>query len=319
LSDHEPPNAPDASNQALLAALKRLLSPLATLAVSRGLPHAAVDELLRQTFVQAAFDAHPDLAAHRRSSRVSAATGLHRREVQRLLAAPDQPHKASRSVSAEVFTRWRGDKAYQAADGTPCALPRIGPAPSFEHLAQSITRDVHTRTVLEELLRLQVVAWDEASDTVTLRRDGFVPSQDAARMAAFLADNAGDHVQAAVDNMLQGGRRHFEQAIYADGLSAASVAEFKALVDVQWRGLLGAMVPALQAMVERDERATSDASKHRVRLGLYAFDAVDPPLATAPPAPATTPKRKQSLRTTRPTTTKASAPRVSAKAVKGKP
>jgi Family of unknown function (DUF6502) len=277
VSDTASPTDPDASNQALLAALKRLLSPLATLAVSRGLPHAAVDELLRQAFVQAAYDAHPDLAAHRRSSRVSAATGLHRREVQRLLAAPDQPHKTSRSVSAEVFTHWRSDKAYQTSDGTPYALPRMGPAPSFEHLAQTVTRDVHPRTVLEELLRLQVVDWHQASDTITLRHDGFVPSQDAARMAAFLADNAGDHVQGAVDNMLQGGRRHFEQAVYADGLSAASVTEFKALVDVQWRGLLGAVVPALEAMVERDEKTKDDAVKHRVRLGLYGFDAEDPP------------------------------------------
>ncbi len=315
MSDNASPSDPDAANQALLAALKRLLSPLATLALSRGLPHAAVDELLRQAFVQAAFDAHPDLAAHRRSSRVSAATGLHRREVQRLLTTPDQPHQTSRSVAEEVVAHWRGDKAYRTSDGTQRALPRVGPKPSFEHLAQTVTRDVHPRTLLEELLRLQGVTWDQASDTVTLRREGFVPSQDAARMAAFLADNAGDHVQGAVDNMLQGGRRHFEQAVFADGLSAESVAEFKALVDVQWRALLGTMVPKLEAMVERDRKGQEDARTHRIRLGMYGFDADVAPLAV--PALAT---RKRALRAPSTRVAKAQAPgRLPSKATRGKP
>ena len=38
----------------------------------------------------------------------------------------------------------------------PRALPRVGPAPSFESLAQEVTRDVHPRALLEELLRLKL-------------------------------------------------------------------------------------------------------------------------------------------------------------------
>ena len=54
------------------------------------------------------------------------------------------------------------------------ALPRQGAAPSFESLAQEITRDVHPRSLLDELCRLGLATWDEAGDTVALSREAFV-------------------------------------------------------------------------------------------------------------------------------------------------
>ena len=44
--------------QALQEALRRLLLPMAQLGVARGLPYAAVEELFKQAYVQAAGDAH---------------------------------------------------------------------------------------------------------------------------------------------------------------------------------------------------------------------------------------------------------------------
>ncbi|HEY0821857.1 MAG TPA: hypothetical protein VGD46_23985 [Rhizobacter sp.] len=76
-----PASAPDVS--AVLAACRALLTPLAELAIARGLHHADLDELLRAAFVDAALAAHPDVTPHRAVSRVSTATGLHRREVSR--------------------------------------------------------------------------------------------------------------------------------------------------------------------------------------------------------------------------------------------
>ncbi|HVQ04857.1 MAG TPA: hypothetical protein VMT14_15155, partial [Burkholderiaceae bacterium] len=47
--------------EALLAALRRVLEPLAELAVQRGLSYAPIEELVRRAFVGAADAAHPDL------------------------------------------------------------------------------------------------------------------------------------------------------------------------------------------------------------------------------------------------------------------
>jgi hypothetical protein len=159
---------------------------------------------------------------------------------------------------------------YRGTDGRPRPLPRLGPAPSFETLAQAITRDVHPRSLMDELLRLELALLDDATDTVTLAGVGFVPSGDRARLLGFLSDNVGDHLQAGVDNVL-GARRHFEQAVFADGLSEASVQAIRSLMAPQWQQLLAALVPALEARVAADAD-TPMADQRRIRIGLFAYD-----------------------------------------------
>ena len=75
------------------------------------------------------------------------------------------------------------------------------------------------------------------------------------------------------------------------------MAEFRTLMREQWRALLATMVPALEAMVARDELPASAAdapaatdvteaaaapTRHRVRLGLYTHSR---PLADAAVTP----------------------------------
>jgi hypothetical protein len=293
----EPRPAPDAASReqdALLAALRAVLGPLARLAVSRGLPYAAMEETLKLSVVQAAAAANPGVPLQRGVSRITAATGINRREVTRLvelLLADDGSAAAvapmARSLSAALYTHWMSTPAYRGSDGQPLTLPRQGPAPSFETLAQEITRDVHPRSLLDELLRLQMARLDEANDTVSLAGEGFVPSGDRARLLGFLADNVGDHLQAGVDNVL-GPRKHFEQAVFADGLSAQSVQAVRALIAPQWQQLMRSLVPQLEALVAADETIPL-AEQHRVRIGLFAFDDRTPDARAAaaqPGAPA---------------------------------
>ena len=291
-----PEAGPGAEQQALHEALSALMASVARLGVARGLSYAAVEQMLRLAFVQAAARAHPGLPEHRKVSRISTTTGINRREVTRLVrqqvraAAP-----ASRSLASEVFTHWRSQPPYRGADGEALTLPRLGPAPSFETLAQSVTRDVHPRSLLDELCRLGLARWDEATDEVTLTRETFVASGDLARQLGYLGDNVGDHLRAAVDNVLGGDDRlHFEQAVYADGLSAASIASVRPAVSAQWRALMQTLVPALQARVEADA-ALRDEPLGRLRVGLYTYHegaapAPTPPERKPPPARA---RRKQ--------------------------
>jgi Family of unknown function (DUF6502) len=291
----------DASNPnaALQAALARLLAPLAQLVVAKGLPYAALDEMLRSTVVATAHAAHPGLPEHRRASRVSAATGLNRREVNRLLeqqqaaARQDQPAASPRSPAAMVFAHWRATAAYRTRAGAPRVLPRTGDAPSFESLAHDVTRDVHPRALLEELLRLKLATHDTARDTVALAKDNFVPRGDAERMVQWMGANVGDHLAGAVANLLGRKPEHAEQAIAAEGLTAASVAQVRPLLHAHWQRLTDELVPLLERLIEQDaaQNNADDPNTHRVRFGLYAFDTAP---ATAPvhDAPADNPPRR---------------------------
>ena len=280
-------------NQALQEALAGLMASVARLGVARGLPYAAVEEMLRLAFVQAAARAHPGLPEHRKVSRISTTTGLNRREVTRLVQQREKgPAPRSRSLPSEVFTHWRTQPPFCGADGQPLPLPRQGPAPSFETLAQAITRDVHPRSLLDELLRLGLASWDENADTVTSAREAFVPQGDSVRMLGFLGDNVGDHLNAAVDNVLSDNRLHFEQAVFADGLSAASIDSIRPAVRAQWQALLQALVPALEARVEADA-ATEPAPQGRLRVGLYTYQEGAAAPSPAPATVAVRAKRKQ--------------------------
>ncbi len=266
-----PESATDAEPQALQDSLHAVLAPLAQLAVAQGLPYAALEGALKQAVVQAAAAVHPQLAPQRSVSRISTATGINRREVTRLVQAGAAAPRRPRSLASALFAHWLSDPAYLDAQGAPRVLPRLGAAPSFETLAQAITRDVHPRSLLDELLRLKLAALDEAADRVALLRGGFVPRGDRQRMLGYLSDNVGDHLRAAVENLLADGSRHFEQAVFADGLSAQSVQQLRTLIGPQWKALLEALVPPLERWVEQDARQP-DAPRHRVRIGLYAFD-----------------------------------------------
>jgi hypothetical protein len=277
-----------AEQRALLRACRAVLSPLARLAVGHGLTFAVLAEVLKQGFVHAARAAHPGVAAHRAVSRVSTTTGLNRREVTRLMQRADGEVPVSPSPATQAFTRWLSDPAFRGPDGAPMVLRIQGAAPSFETLANSITRDVHPRTLLEELSRLGLARAD-AEGRVHLLHTAFVPRADRERMLAFLGANVGDHLSAAVSNVLGDGSRHFEQALFADELSAESLAEAKTLITEQWRELLHTLAPRLQALIDADKAAGRPADQ-RLRIGLFAFTdamhpAVDPPGST-PSSPA---------------------------------
>jgi hypothetical protein len=185
-----------------------------------------------------------------------------------------------------VFAHWRADPAYRTRAGAPRVLPRIGAAPSFESLAHEVTRDVHPRALLEELLRLNLATHDLARDTVALAKAAFVPRGDDQRMAQWMGANVGDHLSAAVANLLGREPAHFEQAIAAGGLTADSVAQVRPLLQSHWQRLTDELVPLLERLIEQDAtRAGLDkANSHRVRFGLYGFDDT---AAAAPPQDST--------------------------------
>ena len=285
-------DALNADQLAAIAALDGVFAPLAQLCLSKGIRIQAVEERLRVAFVQAARDTQPAAPSSRVTSRVtsriSAATGLTRREVDRLARAPSLAAQAPRSPITELFTRWLSDPAFRGADNKPTPLPRQGPAPSFEALAQSVTRDVHPRTLLDELCRLQLAALDPVTDRVSLLRDAFVPSGDWARMMGYVGDNVGDHFRAAVANVLQDGKQQLEQAIFADELSVESLAETATVMTAQWRRLLTEVAPQLEKMIEKD-RQLGRPQDQSIRIGMFTWSATMPPSLT-PPLPTDTPE-----------------------------
>ena len=277
---------------ALMGAMRELLQPLAELAVGQGVLFATVEEMMKTAFVAAARHAHGMSSSDRVVSRISTVTGLNRREVTRLTQADTATVQPKASPATRVFTRWLSEPTLKDAQGKPRSLPRQGMAPSFESLANSVTRDVHPRSLLDELLRLGLARLE--GDTVHVASGTFVPKGDTVRMLGFMGSNVGDHMRAAIANVTAEKPPHFEQAVFADDLSQVSLEAVRELVRTQWQTLLAGAVPTLQKLIDADQ-AAGRPQDQRVRIGLFSYtEAMDAAAqrAQAKPKPTRTARNK---------------------------
>jgi len=106
---------------------------------------------------------------------------------------------------------------------------------------------------------------------VHLTREAFVPQGDGARMLSFLGENVGDHLNAAVANVLsKEDTPHFEQALWANELSPEAAAQIKPMLRQQWQQLLKLITPELEQLIDQDKAEARDTTQ-RVRIGLYSY------------------------------------------------
>lgn len=256
----------------LLGAVEAVLLPLARLCVAQGLPADHVEEVLKRAYVRAARERRRESggSGERDVSQVATATGLSRREVARLDAAMLPRSVQKPSTVNQVYLRWSTAKRLRDGHGQARALPRTGKAPSFESLAHSVTRHVHPRSLLDEMLRQDLVTLSEDGLTVNLQADRYVPAKDDAQLYGFLGANVGDHLAAATANVMRRENSHFEQAIFADELSLESAKAMHKLVSAQWQRMLAEVVPEIERLIAQD-KAAGHAAKHRARIGLFTF------------------------------------------------
>ncbi|PQA82519.1 hypothetical protein C5F52_12970 [Limnohabitans sp. TS-CS-82] len=261
--------------QTLLAAMGHLLKPFAQLCLAKGVPIQAIEELVRHAYVDAAKQACDGGNPERLTSRISTMTGLTRREVARIQQTVTPKLPVTRSAANDLLTHWISHTDYVDKAHKPIAIPRQGPAPSFEALAANVTKDVHARSLLAEMIRLNLVTHRASTDTVELLEDIFVPNDNWPQMIGFLGTNVGEHLEAAVTNVLGDGHQHFEQALLADELSTESITQAKTLISAQWRSLITTLGPQLQALMDAD-KAANRVQDQAVRIGLYSFSKAMP-------------------------------------------
>ncbi len=298
----------DTPGELVLSHALEMLAPLVRLLVSQGVGYPRLAQALKQVFMQAALE-----ELHREGRRVTDAaisvrSGVHRKDVRAAgatlastaaasaaaasdasasAAAPSDATSGRRrgagSVADQVYTRWTTDAAYRDADGRPSALPLAGPAPSFDTLVSAVTRDLSRRTVLDELVRLGLAR--EHEGRVEPLADAAIPRADLARMLEFLSDHVHDHLAAGEANLRAaraGDKPPFlEHALYANGLSDASIEQLRQLAVQLWRTAFGQIAEAARQRHAIDREHGRDG---RLRFGVYFYsepasgdDAGDPP------------------------------------------
>lgn len=260
---------------ALLQATRHLLRPLVRLLLRHQITYPQLTRLLKSIYLESA---EAELAGDDKpptASRLSLATGLHRKDIKRLREepAPSATVPASVSLGTRLLLRWTESPEYCDAAGSPRALPRMPgeeheetPDRSFEGLVRSVSTDIRARAVLDEWLRLGIARIDD-DDRVHLVTEAFVPRTGFDEKAHFFGRNLHDHLAAGVHNLLDEGPPLFERSVHYDGLSPASVAALSELASELGMSTLKTLNRRALALRRRD--AQTGERSERMNFGMY--------------------------------------------------
>ncbi len=246
----------------MIAVFDALLAPLARLMVARGIPFPELVERLKIHYVEAAKSAAGGRAT---DSRLSVLTGLQRRDIARLRDL--RPKARQHTHLSRLVALWQTERGYRRS-GKPIALPRSGPAPSFEALARTVRRDVHPRTMLDTLVASGTVELVPESQHVRLVETSYQPLSGSEDQLAYLANNVGDHLAAATDNVVMPTRAYFERAVHYSTLTQDQVAELERDYRARQMTLLKTL-SAKAARMKRQNKATG--APVRFRAGGYFY------------------------------------------------
>jgi hypothetical protein len=240
--------SPTPPGQPVLEQVLTMLQPLVVWLLRSGVGYTDLTAALKPVFLEAARTELTRIGGKQTDSAVSLLSGLHRKDVraagQTERAVDVRAQLGKPTAASQVMTRW-------LASDLPDILPFAAADPSFETLARAVSKDVHPRSVLLELVRLGVV--EEVDNQVRLCRQAFVPDASLDDARRLLAGSVADHIEAGVHN-----------------LSAASARQLEQLANSLWRDVLATMVKAAVPLCEQDEPAGGD---QRIRLGMFCLTA----------------------------------------------
>lgn len=251
--------------------IRGLLRPLIRALIAQGVTAPAFYRIVKQVYVEIAEAEFPLDGKRPTDSRITLLTGVHRRDVRAQRAeVPQDDGALRRKVTAlsAVLARWLAGPDTVDAAGRPLPLPRnAADGPSFEALARGVSSDIRPRTVLDELRRQGLV--EEAGDRVVLRADAFLGPADLEQRVHFFAANVGDHIAAAVENLLAEEPRFMERAVFYNRLTPGSADEIEALA----RCLGTEALVEINRLAHRRQKADMEApdGTERFRFGVFFY------------------------------------------------
>lgn len=178
--------------------LVSLLRPIARFCLRYGLQIQDLHEACKRAIVLEAQSQVAREAGTANISRLSAATGIHRRDVTRLTAEPDAQQEPQ-GLTTRIIGQWQHDRRFSTPAGRPRPLTVGVDGSEFHALVAAVSKDLHAGTIFKELERLGLV--ESRGDTVRLLSGVFVPRADTVASYRMLARDASSLFSAVEANI----------------------------------------------------------------------------------------------------------------------
>jgi Family of unknown function (DUF6502) len=257
------------------------------LMLAKGIAYPQLIELFKGLYIDLAVRDFAMTGKEQTDSRISLLTGIHRKDVKRLRALPPDDERVPDSVSLgmRLINAWQLPP-FADEEGVPKRLARLarhGGDLSFESLVTSLSKDIRSRSVLDEWTRLGIATLD-ADDCVNLMTDAFVPHQGFAEKAFYFGHNLHDHAAAAASNLLGEKSPYLERSVQYNRLPASVVQGLAQDAESSGMRLLKslnrkAQTAGLAAQAEGAPPVEAERSK-RFTFGIYFYSEEVP---TVPP------------------------------------
>ena len=251
----------------LFVAVRKMMRPLVRILLRNGIAYGALVDAIRKCYVDVAFEDFSPQGKKQTVSRVSALTGLTRKEVKRLHELADTDYEASQeryNRALRVISGWMNDRQFLDANGKPALLPLEGEKKSFELLVREYSGDIPTRAMLAMLEEAGSVT--SVQGKVKLIRHAYVPCGDDKDKIRILGTDVCELIS-TIDHNLTAEPENllFQRKVSYEDINPDSLSGLKKLSFNKAQSLL----EQLDREYAKHEQTENDDGGMSISLGIY--------------------------------------------------
>lgn len=259
-------------HKALLECLRLMLTPVVRFCLRRSLRIQDLLEGAKYVFLK---EAAAEIARNGKKvnlSRLSATTGIHRRDVMRIYEREEIKEEPLGMIS-KVIGLWQQDPRFCSKPGKARVLTADPADGEFKALVSSVSNDLNHATVLFELERVGAVK--RVRDGVKLVMRAYVPRGDVIASYGILARDSAD-LMVSVDQNATGDLSvpNLQAKTEFDRIAAASVPKVRAWL-MREGSALHQKARNFLSKLDLDVNRKLDPDQPVVRVALGTFSVVD--------------------------------------------
>jgi hypothetical protein len=265
------------SHYILYEALIRMLRPMVRVMLRSGVTYKAFAEVLKGVYVDIAASEFRIPGRKQTDSRIAVITGLSRKEVSRV-GALDLPNDAPNPViynrAARVITGWTQDPSFLDENGEPRPLSLDEGEYNFPMLVKLHSGDAPARAVLDELERVNAVAYDK-DGKLRLATRAYIPFMDDLEKISLMGGAVGQLIGTMDRNFWDPEMREqrFQRIVSNDRIDPAVADQFHDFAKKESQKFLEKLDGWLvEHQANKDRMQFFSGDLRRVGVGLYYFE-----------------------------------------------
>lgn len=263
----------DDPRRILNQSLRTMIKPLMRFCVRYTLQIKEIIEAVKVGLVDAAEEDLRGRSAEPNVSRISAMTGLHRREVTRIFRQREIVEEP-RGLVTRTIGQWRQDRRFSTKPGVPRVLSFDGPKSEFRKLCRAVSADLNPGTMLLELERIGAV--QRGNNGIKLITGNYVPKGNMKEGLSMLARDMNDLINAVSGNVFGAPKvPNLHGKTEFDNISPAEEERIRKWL-LEEGSAFQQRAAQFLSQFDRDVNPHADKAAGRIRVAVGSFGFVEP-------------------------------------------